>query len=826
MKKYLYLTAISLLLFSCQQDEELTTGNPRPETPSQGIIQEGHIRVKLNPEAAEQLLISTTKQGAVTTGISALDSVNLSLGTYRLQRTFRPAGKYEARHRKAGLHLWYDVYFDRTVNTRSATNELRNIPGIDIVENVEKPRSSGVIPLPAYAQVIRQLTAISFQAATQALTKSGEETTGLPFNDPRLKEQWHYHNDGSLNGSIAGADINLYEAWKYETGSSNVIVAVIDEGVQYSHPDLTDNMWVNTAEKDGLDNTDDDNNGYTDDKYGYNFVSNTGNVTPMTHGTHVAGTIAATNGNGIGVCGIAGGNGEIPGVRIMACQIIDETTNGGNTPESFVYAADNGAVIAQCSWTQGNTLYAAVKEAIDYFIENAGYGPTGEQTGPMAGGLVIFAAANDNTDREAYPAAYEKVLTVSAIGADFTKASYSNYGNWVNIAAPGGEQMYGNEYAILSTDKNSSYSWLQGTSMACPHVSGIAALTLSKFQSPGFTAEDLKERLLLSVHDIDQYNPKYTGKLGIGYIDAGMAVKPQGDPIPPQASELRIIAAFDHYAIVEWNVAEDQDDGHASSYTLAWEAVNGAASEKGGERTYDLRFARTNDLVRDTITGLKIGTTYKFSLTGYDRWKNASETTEAEQEIVRNNAPILTRMWTGNAVVEENGVLELLYNLTEPDGHAVSVKVTPETDWITTVLTDDRLSVKLSPPYGQYTQGFTTVTLSATDQFGASTKLEIPFKVKRKEIAPQLLSPIADQTLNQLYKETVLTLSDYFREAHGEPMMFEVQNSHSEICFAQSNGKTLTLRPQKAGYTVVTIRASNNSGLSNGCSFRINVNPQ
>lgn len=128
-----------------------------------------------------------------------------------------------------------------------------------------------------------------------------------------MDQQWHYRNPGTLAPSVKGADINLWEAWQYETGSSNVIVAVIDEGIQIDHPDLVNNMWVNEAELNGTENSDDDGNGYIDDIYGYNFVSNSGNVTSMTHGTHVAGTIAAENGNGIGVCGIAGGNGETSG---------------------------------------------------------------------------------------------------------------------------------------------------------------------------------------------------------------------------------------------------------------------------------------------------------------------------------------------------------------------------------------------------------------------------------------------------------------------------------------------------------------------------------
>ncbi|MBQ2240320.1 MAG: S8 family serine peptidase, partial [Alistipes sp.] len=126
----------------------------------------------------------------------------------------------------------------------------------------------------------------------------------LPFNDPELEWQWHYYNDGLLDPvlCVAGADINLLNAWKYTAGDNRVIVAVCDGGVMADHKDLADNMWVNEAEKNGTQGVDDDGNGYVDDIHGYNFVSNNGRVTADAHGTHVAGTIAAVNNNGYAVC--------------------------------------------------------------------------------------------------------------------------------------------------------------------------------------------------------------------------------------------------------------------------------------------------------------------------------------------------------------------------------------------------------------------------------------------------------------------------------------------------------------------------------------------
>lgn len=310
MKNYLFLIGLCFLLFSCQREDEVLPEEV-PVAPAEQETVQGHIRVKLTEEAAASLSICATRSGEVTTGLQELDSLYSRLKTYRMQRTFPPAGKFEARHRAAGLHLWYDIYFDRQVATRSATLDLKSVPGIDVAEEVVVPRID-YRPVPAYLQVMRQLTQMAAVAKARALAAATAEEE-LPFGDTYLDQQWHYRNPGTLAPSVKGADINLWEAWQYETGSSNVIVAVIDEGIQIDHPDLVNNMWVNEAELNGTENSDDDGNGYIDDIYGYNFVSNSGNVTSMTHGTHVAGTIAAENGNGIGVCGIAGGNGETSG---------------------------------------------------------------------------------------------------------------------------------------------------------------------------------------------------------------------------------------------------------------------------------------------------------------------------------------------------------------------------------------------------------------------------------------------------------------------------------------------------------------------------------
>jgi serine protease len=154
----------------------------------------------------------------------------------------------------------------------------------------------------------------------------------FPFNDPFFSKQWHLYNDGSLsNEFIAGADINVTDVWKYyTTGSNRVVVAIVDTGVDISHPDLVNNLWVNEAELNGIEGVDDDGNGIVDDIYGANFINYTGTIRVEEHGTHVSGIVAATNNNGMGVCGVAGGNGSEEGVRLMICQIMDSYNNIGD----------------------------------------------------------------------------------------------------------------------------------------------------------------------------------------------------------------------------------------------------------------------------------------------------------------------------------------------------------------------------------------------------------------------------------------------------------------------------------------------------------------
>src|SRR6056297_2993543 len=437
-------------------------------------------------------------KGFVQTNVKALDSKNQELNAVEYKRVFRYAGKFEQQHREFGLHKWYEISF----NSKSTVKQL-----LDAYKGLEEIE---------YAEPVSKKSLV--QHDTHPKSKNNAKTLNDLPNDPYFSEQWHYHNTGQ-SGGTADADIDLPEAWELETGNTNVIVAIEDEGVDYSHEDLAGNMWVNTGEipNNGID---DDNNGYVDDYYGYNFGDNKGPISPGSHGTHVGGTVAAETNNGTGLAGIAGGTGNNDGVRLMSVQVFGANSQGGFA-EGFIYAADMGAHISQNSWGGGGESQS-INDAIDYFIANGGgYGS------PMNGGVVIVAAGNSNVNSGAsiWPAAYPNAIAGASTDHNDVKSSFSNYGSWVDISAPGSD--------IASCAPDNGYQYMSGTSMACPHVSGVAALIVSHFAG-NITPQGVRDLLINNADPIDNLNPSYSGQLGSGRLNAYASLNGGGTPPPPE----------------------------------------------------------------------------------------------------------------------------------------------------------------------------------------------------------------------------------------------------------------------------------------------------
>jgi len=285
------------------------------------------------------------------------------VNTVRFERLFPDGGRFEERTRREGLHLWYYAKYDPSVPTSEMASLLSSCKDIEIIE------------YSLAAETSDHRRAASPAAGAQSVTRAiADEVRNVPFpfneSERSQQMQWHYNNTGNIfaQTSQLGADANVYAAWQLSTGNPDVIVAVVDQGVKYDHEDLAANMWVNEAELNGTPGVDDDGNGYVDDIYGYNFTKETGELdfsAELMHGTHVAGTIAAVNNNGVGVCGIAGGSGRGDGVKIMSCEILGKSESGSSGAglagqiRAIKYAADNGAVICQNSWgyTAGTILH-------------------------------------------------------------------------------------------------------------------------------------------------------------------------------------------------------------------------------------------------------------------------------------------------------------------------------------------------------------------------------------------------------------------------------------------------------------------------------------
>ena len=668
-------------MFSCSVNEPVSSPEEKPQVAAPDPFVRGIVTVQFDEETALLVEESLGCVGDVSTRAPQLGGVLEGMGVKSLRRVFPYAGEYEERTRREGLHRFYYVEFDRETAPTRAASDLRELPGVVTV--------TPQIPVRPRA-----------------------------FNDPYFGSQWHY-----VNTRYKGADINVQRVWdEFTTGRPEVIVSVVDEGVFMAHEDLAGNLVPCLEDGTGS----------------YNFNNDTPTVVPTQgHGTHVAGVIAAVSNNGIGVAGVAGGNAaeNAPGVRVMSCQIFDLYGNEPDIYQAIKHGADHGAVILQCSWGfspdmdgDGVTtdeeieLYRSFtiddlpeyKAAIDYFIKYAGCDNDGNQLpgSPMKGGVAVFAAGNDNFDYDPL-VSYEPIIAVGAFGATGNKASYSNYGDWVDIAAPGGDAKQG-IYSTLLSNNYGGADW-QGTSMACPHVSGVAALLVSYFGGPGFTAEECRDRLVRGAVSGGIQGSRYIGRkldaYGAFTFDVDTPVRPpvlswtDGHP-----------SEIGHNDVVEVPFTVSDPAGLVTWVSVS-PVIPGITLVKDSEMDYRL--------VLDA-TALGAGS-FSVEVTARNEDGVTSSLT-CSFSVVPNRAPVARADHSVQVVVDgpdQSASLSVADLFSDPDGDPLSYEVEPE---------DPTLASSDVDANGQMTVkglrfGVSKLTVKASDG-QATDQVEVPVAVK------------------------------------------------------------------------------------------------
>jgi subtilisin family serine protease len=547
---YLLIFIIAGGSFATAENNYRVVRGERPpihyERIEEDAYEKGVLVIKFNrsqEKHLEQNSFTTDKDGIVKFNLTSVDQLNEQYGVKAAQQHFKnPALKntFTERHKAWGFHLWFRLELDKDADIVSLIRQYESLPEIEIAE-------------PEFRKVlIGSHDPADFHFVDQDKLNQRD---GWTPNDPQYNNQWHYHNTGQQNGT-PGADISLPQAWELQKGDSAIIVAIIDGGIDYNHQDLAGNMWS---------------------EIGFNFVNNTPNIEPHNHGTHVAGTIAAVSNNNLGVAGIAGGSGANDGVRLMSCQVFAASNNGG-FHLAPVYAADNGAAISQNSWgyTSPNFYEQNVLDAIDYFNVNGG----GEA---MDGGITIFAAGNSNSSSAYYPGYYSGAFSVAATNNQDSKSWYSNYGTWIDISAPGGETNTVTQRGVLSSVNGNQYAYYQGTSMACPHVSGVVALMLSSVYGE-FSPADVVDILLNTVDNHYGANPGFIGQLGAGRLNAhhAVALAELYLTLPSNPSNFVANGVSDSQIDLGWQLNDDGDD-----IILAW-SPNGSFGIPQEGASYDV----------------------------------------------------------------------------------------------------------------------------------------------------------------------------------------------------------------------------------------------
>lgn len=847
-KRFYQITGVGLILSAavltgCQDDliesPRATDSSIQADRNFQTPLLPGQAFVKFKT-ANTQAISSLTKQ------LSLLEPLTRSGNSPKLKPIFDISGPYKEAKIREGLHLWYEVTFDKTADVHQVIEELKANNDIEIAHGA--------------------LELTNCQATYTPMTRARRRT--IPdvndgynnFNDPLLKKQWHYRNVGGKTYQFeAGSDINLFEAWNKTTGDKRVVVAVLDSGIDTSHPDLQGSMWESP------------NGGHN----GKNFVDDSYLIDPGYHGTHVAGTIAARNNNGIGVGGVAGGNGDAnSGVRLMSCQIFgadkaDGGTQGTASPRAianaFIWAAENGAVLANCSWgyaydkskfPSAEVYHSSyenhgklIKEGMEFFVKYAGRNPDGVTKRPgslMAGGVILFASGNDSgRDIPIVPAEDPVVIAVSAFGVDYKLAEYSNTGDWVDICAPGGmilpfdiargvlstvppsfertligPNKPGSEFIYSGDDMDDEeqrklYAYANGTSMATPHVTGIAALMISHFgtQDNDFTADKLRSRLLNSVkarniHSGENADLILRNKMGVGYIDAGFALRNPEITKPNNVAQIENKDVQYYDALITWDATGDSDSPTGTTYAydiyLSEKEISQLPTQPTSTvYTYE---ARIGDKLEYRFSEIDSDKNYYVAIQARDRSGNKSEITRGQFKTLLNNVPKITNPLTEPVyILNTRPYYTYTFNVIEEDNHEWTYKVERQPNGVSVVRKGNNLELTILVDGKPVAHAFDIIL---TDALKGQHKETIKYAIVSHE-APVLTSRLSDVSFAEGDKPLHLDLAALFEVSQGMGApTFEVSSNTPQVVKAELTGGTLLLTPGQRGTATITLLAN------------------
>ncbi len=738
-------------------EENVLTSKVTGEKFSAYNVNIGRLAVKFSEEYTARIEECNADIRTLSASTKSSDNPLSLISGKSLERIFPYDEKYEGRTRREGLHRWYYVDLSESQDFLDAEELLAKCSEVEVVELDRKIMRADV-----------------GEAVVVDINTPARRADNLPFNDPE---------------------------------------------------DLVGNLWT---DEDGT--------------HGKSFVFGAQGYVDS-HGTHVAGTVAAVNNNGIGVCGVAGGDkaNGIPGAKIMTCGIF-EGDNSGNGAEAIKWSCDHGANISQNSWgyvadTNGDGIISAdelasfkamkipstMKAAVDYFNNYAGCDDDGNQLpdSPMKGGVVIFAAGNDNIDYDPI-GNYEGVVSVASIGADYRQAYYSNHGSWVDITATGGDA-YKDAY-VLSTLPDNKYGLMQGTSMACPHVSGVAALIASAYQAQGFTREDLIKILLGSADkSLYNYNSSLEGQLGKGLVDAAAALSFSSDaPAPVEGFSAE---AHSNSINVSWDVPADLPvfgyrlfasesslaslDPSAPGSSVDVITIDGVDCTPGERKVY-------------CFDGLKFNKEYHFRIAAMNYKGMISELSEEITVTTpANNPPVIEALDGTSFTIRPYENPEIRFKVSDPDGHQLSITLTPANPATNLRISGETVTVAVSGTRLEQNATY-DFSLTASDGFDAVSE---KFSIKVLENhAPVLVKPVENVVMNGLDSSLEINLSEYFQDEDEETLSYIINKSGSTTIFQYSiDGNKLTLKSFAYGSSSLTLTATDACGKTATSTFKLLV---